>query len=153
MRYLTTGFAPVNAIKDEGLRWMPQAAVNITKGQALFDNGSGYVTNVGTAFAATFLGIAAADSDNSAGSNGDVSIPVILPLPGRKFWVKNESATVAAQTDVGEIVDLESNDGIDVTDTTCTSWGFRVDEIDISSDAVAAAAGGFVMGSFVKQND
>lgn len=150
MKYTTGGFRLVKALENEGLLHLPQAAVEIAKGDVLFDDGSGYVTNVGTAFAATFVGIANADSDNSAGSDGDVNVAIIPINSSYKFWVKNESVTVAAQTDVGEIIDLESNDGVDVTDTTCTAWGFRVDEIDISTEALAANAGGFVKGSFVK---
>jgi hypothetical protein len=130
---------------------MPQAAVAITKGQALFEDGSGYITNVGTAFAATFKGIANSASDNSAGSDGDVNIGFIPPRPHYAFWVKNESATVATATDVGEVVDLDSNDGIDVTDNTLVEWGFHIEEIDISTNALAAAAGGFVKGRFQKQ--
>lgn len=153
MKYLTNGFNLLNCLAGVGLLNMPAAAVSITKGQALFDDGSGYVTNVGTAFAATFVGIAAANVDNSAGDAGDLNAFVISPDMNYRFKVKNESVTVIAQTDVGEIVDLESNDGVDVTDTTTTSWGFRIDKIDISAGALAANAGGFAIGRFVKQND
>ena len=150
MKYILSGFILLNKLDPSGLTYMPQAAVAIVKGQALFDDGNGFVTNVGTAFAATFLGVAAYDSDNSGGSAGDINIGFIPPLPHYKFWVKNESATVAAATDRGEIVDLESNDGIDVTDTTVTAWGFLIEEVDISTAAVAAATGGFVKGHFIK---
>lgn len=151
-KYSTNGFQLLNTLcSANGLQYGDAAAVNITKGQALFDNGSGFVTNVGTAFAATFLGISADDVDNSGGAAGDLKVGIIPPLPEQRFMVKNESATVAAQTDAGEIIDLESNDGVDVTDTTVTAWGFHVEEVDISSEAIAANAGGFVIGHFIKQ--
>src|SRR3990167_3663414 len=145
-KYSTQGFVPATVIDGVGFIYLAQAAVAITKGDIVVDDGTGYATNVGTAFAATFRGIAATTVDNSAGAAGDTKIPIIPPSANVKFWVKNESATVAAQTDVGEIVDLESDDGIDVTDTTVIEYGFLIDEIDITAAAVAANAGGFVLG-------
>lgn len=148
--YITKGFQLLSTLDLGGMVPMPQAAVAIDKGDALFDDTNGYITNVGTAFAATFFGIAGHDSDNSAGAAGDKTLLCVPALTHYKWRVKNTSATVAAQTDVGEIIDLEANDAVDVTDTTVTAWGFRVDEIDISTDAIAANAGGFVKGSFVR---
>ncbi len=152
MKYATNGFNLACALADNAIVWKKAAAVNITKGQVIFDDGSGYATNVGTDFAITFLGIAAADCSNSGGVAGALDVAVILPLPNLSWWVKNESATVAAQTDVGETIDLESNDGVDVTDVTIAAnagWHFLVDDIDISTAAVAANAGGFVKGRFM----
>lgn len=148
--YALNGFRLVTVLDANGLNYAPQAAVAITKGQVLFDDGAGFATNVGTAFAATFMGIAMADSDNSGGAAGDVTIAYRVPQPHDRWMVKNESATVAAATDRGEIIDLDSNDGVDVTDVTCVSWGFFVEAIDISSDATTAIAGGFVIGRFVR---
>jgi len=149
-KYDLRGFQLVNNLDAAGYIYLDQAAVSIEAGDAIFDDGSGYATNVGTAFAATFRGIAGVAKDNSAGSDGDVKIPVIPPLPHYKFIVKNESATVLAQTDVGEIVDLESNDGIDCTDNTNVEWCCVIDEIDISTKAVAANTGGFAQIRFQK---
>lgn len=143
------GFNLLSTLKNNGINWQPLAAsINVAKGEVIFDNGSGYATNVGTAFAATFLGIAAADANNGSGSAGDLSVPIIPP-DFYEWLVPNESATVAAQTDIGEIIDLDSNDGVDVTDTTCVAYGFRVEGIDISTAAIAAAAGGFVRGKII----
>ena len=149
-KYDLRGFQLINTLDSAGYVYRDLAAVSVESGDALFDDGAGYVTNVGTAFAATFVGVAGAAIDNSGGSDGDLKVPIIAPNPDRKFIVKNTSATVAAQTDVGEIVDLEANDAIDVTDVTLVEWGFVIDEIDISTDALAAAAGGFVQGRFQK---
>lgn len=150
MRYLV-GFNLDSMLETGGLLSLKVAAgVSISKGQALIDNGSGYVTNSVSAFAATFVGIAACDADNSGGSDGDINVQVIPPLPHYRFWVPNESATVATQDDVGEICDLESNDGIDVTDNSATGWGFMIDEIDISADALAVEDGGYCKGHFIR---
>ena len=150
MKYSLKGFKPVTTIQGLGLVYLEQAAVEIAAGDAIFDNGSGYATNVGTAFAATFRGIAAEDSDLSAGSDGDDKIAIIPASADIRYMVKNESGTAAAQTDIGELVDLESNDGVDVTDVTLVEWGFLIDEIDISALAVAANTPGFVIGRFQK---
>ncbi len=149
-KYITQGFVPATVISDLGIIYLDQANVAIVKGDAVFDDGNGYATNVGTAFAATFRGIAHTSKDNSAGSDGDTKVAIVPYSADVKYWVKNESGTVAAQTDVGEIVDLESNDGIDVTDVTVIEYGFLIDEIDISANAVAANTGGFVLGRFIK---
>ena len=130
---------------------MPAAVVNIARGDILVDNGNGYITNASiTAFVDGGIYVAAENCDNSGGSLGtlnDLCIPV--QITKNRYWVPNESATVAAQTDIGEVVDLESEDGIDVTDTTNVSTGFLIEEIDISAAAVAVKAGGFVKGRFI----
>lgn len=149
-RYYKNGFTLDNLITNQGLIYMPVAATTtLLKGSAIFDDGNGYAVN-GTAFAATFLGIAAADANNAAGSAGAIEVAVIPPNDNYTFWAPNGSVTKAAQTDVGEIVDLEHNYDIDVTDTTCVQWGFRIDEIDISAAAVAVNASGYVKGRFVR---
>ena len=143
--FQTGGFRCDGPLEAGDVVYITAAAVTIVKGDALHDNGSGLVTNAVTAFAATFMGIAGAD----CASGG--SCMVIRPNPKLAFWVPNASATVAAATDVGESVDLENCDDIDVTDTTLVEWGFRIVEIDISTAAVAANAGGYVKGYFEKQ--
>lgn len=149
--FFTGGFRLDGPIETGDIVYMPQAAVKITKGQVLFDDGNGFATNVGTAFAATFEGIAGADSDNSAGAAGALSVMTIKPNSDNIFWVPNGVATVAAATDRGEIIDLHSNSTVDVTDNAVVAWGFVVDEIDISTEALAANAGGFVKGRFWPQ--
>lgn len=132
------------------------ASISIAKGDILTDNGSGYLTNGSiTAFVETSkYYVALEPCDNSSGSAGDLKV-ICVPcdIAENQFWVPNESATVAAQTDIGEIVDLESEDGIDVTDTTVKALGFLIDGIDISTKAVAANTGGYVRGRFVVEGD
>lgn len=143
----------LNKLDSNGLVYFGVAgSTSIVKGEIVNDNGSGYATNGLTAFDNTFLGVAAADADNGSGAAGAINVAVIPPLPHYKWRVRNESATVAAQTDIGEVVDLESNDGIDVTDTTLSSqtWGFQITAIDISAKAVAVNTGGYVEGYFQK---
>ena len=148
MRY-AEGFILDTPLTSVGLKYYPVAAsTTIAKGDAVKDNGSGYLTLATDGIGAAFLGIAHSAADNGSGAVGAINCAVIPPMPNLSFWVKNESATVAAQTDVGEIIDLDSEDGVDVTDVTTSVWGFIVDEIDISAKALAYAAGGFVKGRF-----
>ena len=149
-KYITQGFVPATLISELGIIYLEQAAVAIDKGDCIFDNGAGYATNVGTAFAATFRGIAHVTKDNSAGSDGDETIAIIPAAADVQYWVKNGSATLAAQTDVGELIDLFANDSVDVTDVTLVEWGFLVDDVDISTLAVAANTNGFILGRFQK---
>lgn len=153
MKYRKTGFHLDGPIDAGGLIYKTAAAVTIAKGDVLHDDGSGYATNATTAFAATFLGVAAAD----CAANGEVAI--IPPLPHYRFWVCNSvTGTQLAQTDVNEIVDLEEVNTIDCTDTTVVGWGFQIDEIDISAEALAADGeaatdGGFAKGRFVVEGE
>lgn len=143
--YQTSGFRLDSPLEQGDVVYITAAAVTIAKGDALHDDGSGLVTNAVTAFAATFMGIAGADCVSGG------TCMVIRPNPNKAFWVPNASGTVAAATDVGETVDLEACNTIDVTDNTLVEWGFRIVEIDISAAALAAKAGGYVKGYFEKQ--
>lgn len=141
-------FKLLTGVKDVGLLKYPVAATtNLTKGQAIFDNASGYATT-GTAFAATFLGIAMAAADNSTGNAGDIDVYYRAPLATDLWQVPVSADATIAQTDVGEVCDLQANHDIDVTDNTCVSYHFRVTDFDISAEAVAANTYGFAIGRF-----
>lgn len=144
--YQTTGFRCVEPLQSGDVVYKTAAAVTIAKGDALHDDGAGLVTNAVTALAATFAGIAGAD----CASGGQCM--VIVPNSRLSFVVAvGTGTTLAAITDVGEIVDLEACNTVDVTDNTLVAWGFVVDEIDVSTAAVAASSKGFVKGRFWPQ--
>lgn len=157
MRYRASGFFLDEPIAADGLRYYTAASVTIVKGDVLFDNGSGLATNACTSEfseSEALLGVAAAD----CASGGTVA--VIPPLPQYHFWVVNGGSTVAATSDIGELIDLYAStpNKVDTSDTTITQgyWGFMVDEIDVSAaalaaDGLAATAGGYVKGHFVKK--
>ena len=153
MKYRTDGFQPASPISNLGLVYMAQAAVEIAAGDAVFSDASGYLTNVGTAFAATFLGVSAEDSDNSAGSDGDVNCSYIPANARQMYWVKCSTTTFVAATHVGLTIDLDANDAIDPGDTTCLYYGFVVVKGDVSTAAVAANTQGFAKGYFVNTAD
>ena len=148
MHYQASGFYLISNLDSGGLRKYGAAAVNITKGQAMFDNGSGYATNVGTDFASTFLGIAAEAIDNSAGAAGDKNIMVIPPLPHLQFSVPVDNA-LATQTAVGSLVDIGATNGfVSLADNPTEGWAFLVDEIDVSATAIDGNTYGYVVGHF-----
>jgi len=153
MKYSTKGFCPASPINNLGLVYMAQAAVEIAKGDAVFSDGAGYVTNVGTAFANTFLGVAAFDSDNSGGSSGDLTLGYIPVTANQMYWVKGGTTTFVAATHVGLTIDLDSNDSVDPGDTTCLYYGFKVVKVDVSAAAIAADTQGFAKGYFVHTAD
>jgi hypothetical protein len=133
---------------------MPAAAVSIAKGDLLIDNGSGYVTNAGiSTFGATALAtfVAIEPCDNSGGSAGDLDVLCVSAHnPLNRFWVKNEG-TVLTQSEVGVLTDANSEDGLKgCTAVTNTSLGFLIEEIDISTAALAASSSkGFARGRII----
>jgi len=146
-RYQANGFYPVGA--PPACRRLPVAGTTtIVKGDILGDNGSGYLTTQ-TAFAATTMGVAAADCDNSAGAAGAKECPFYPIESLTQYIVPVAANAVITQNVVGTIVDLENNDDIDVSDTTIAAGpGFFVDEIDISTEAIAANTYGYAIGHF-----
>jgi len=150
--YKATGFSLISSLQPDGVMTYPAASVSIAKGDALHNDGTGYATNATTAFADTFLGIAANTVDNSGGSKGDLNVMIIPPLPSHKFIVPCSADATATQAYVGIIVDLAATcNTVDLTDSTgaANAMGLLVDEIDISADAIAANTYGYAIGHFV----
>lgn len=140
MRYLANGFIPINDVPAR--RHMTAAAVTIVKGDVLHDDGNGYATNATTAFAATCLGVAAAD----CASGGDCEY---YPLDTKTQYIVPVAApSVITQTAVGTICDLQSNDDIDTGDNVTEGVGFFIDRIDISAAAIVANTYGYAIGHF-----
>lgn len=137
MPQLNAGFVCLSEVK--GLIEYPvKGLVTIAKGDALQDDTAGFA-QLGTDNNLTshkFLGIAAEAVNNSTGGDGDKDVRIIPPLRSYRFYVPNEDATAAADTDRGEIVDLASEDGVDVTDQPSTGWGFWIDKVDTANDHV-----------------
>jgi len=146
-RYQANGFFPIT--NPPSLRYWPAASVDIVKGDALHDDTTGYATNATTAFAATFLGIAAEDCANSGASKGDLDVAFYPVDHVTQYMVPVAASALATQSACGTIVDLEANDDVDLSDTTIAAGpGFYIDEIDVSAEAVAANTYGYVIGHF-----
>jgi hypothetical protein len=96
-----------------------------------------------------FVGIANTKStaaENS--SSGLLSTEVIPALSQYSFIVPEEDNLLVFGTDVGETVDLQSEDGIDNSDQVTLGLGFFIDAVDVSSAAVAANTFGYAIGHF-----
>lgn len=148
-RYQANGFIPITNPPSRVTRLA--AAVNIVKGDALHDDGSGYATNATVAFAGTFLGIAAADIDNSGSSGSvgdDLSVEIYPPTDDVQYIVPVADNAVITRTIVGTYCDLQNNDDIDINDNPTEGWAFFVEDIDAGTDAVAANTYGYAIGRF-----
>jgi len=140
-RYQASGFLCLSEVKN--VKHYTAASVVIVKGDWLHDNGSGYATNTAAAFAATGLGVAV----NASVADEDVAV---IPLdPEYQFIVPVENA-LATQTAVGSLVDLGTvNNKVSLAANPTEGIAFMVDEIDVSTEAVAINTYGYVIGHFV----
>ena len=144
MRYRANGFFPISNLP--GRKTMLAATVTIVEGDYLEDDGSGYATNAGTAMASTFLGIAA---QSVVGDSSTVTVEYYPFDPMTLYIVPVAANTTIARTNIGTFVDLENNDDVDISDTTIASGpGFFIEDIDISTEAVAANTYGYAIGRF-----
>ena len=146
-RYLATGFICIDEIISGDIATAKAAVVSIAKGDVLHDV-DGYASNAVTAFTHELLGVAIATVDNSDGSVGDKNVQYIRFQAGKRFIVAVEATALVAQADVGNLVDLQSVNTVDEADIVSANPGFRIEEIDVSADAIAANTYGFVVGRF-----
>lgn len=144
-RYQTHGFIPIN--EPPARRTMLAATVEIVKGDVLQDDGSGYATNAGTAFAATHFGVAAADLDNSPAVSG--AKVEYYPFDDKtQYIVPVSTNAVLTQTAIGTFCNLGNNDDLDIATNPTEGIAFRIDAIDICADAIAANTYGYAIGHF-----
>lgn len=142
-RYQTDGFIPINNVPAR--RSALAATVTIVKGDALQDDGNGYMTNAGTSFAATHMGVAAADVV------GDSSTKYVeyYPLDTKtQYSVPVSTNAVLTRTAIGTLCNLGNNDDLDIATNPTEGIAFRIDDIDISADAIAANTYGYAIGHF-----
>jgi len=148
--YVASGFRLLDQLDAGGMLLYPVAAgITIANGDALHDNGAGFATNATVQFASTFLGFAAAAKDNASGIAGAVDVSIIPPLKQYRFIVPVANALITAAAR-GTFVDLEAAGTIDLSDTVTTGPAFKIEEIDVTTDAVAANAYGYAIGRFVE---
>jgi hypothetical protein len=97
------------------------------------------------------VGVAAAAVTEATAANGGANIPVTPLNDNIQFRAPVKSSVLITTAARGTVVDIDSTGkGVDLTDTTISSgYGFHIDEIDASADAVAANTYGFAIGRFV----
>ncbi len=142
-RYQANGFIPVN--EPPARRRNLAATVTIVKGDAIEDNGSGYLTNAAVLFTALFMGVAAADVV------GDSSTKYVeyYPLNTKtQYSVPVAANAVITRDAIGSCINLENNDDIDISDVETEGIVFRIDDIDISAEAILANTYGYAIGHF-----
>jgi len=146
--YQAAGFYLISKLAEGSMKvGILTTSQNIAKGDALYDAGSGLLSAQTSDFTAAFKGIAAEAVDDSAGAGGK-TIKYIAPFAANQFAVPAATTTLA-QTDVGELIDLDDDaNTVNPGDTITTGWAFVVDDIDISAEAVAANTQGYAIGHF-----
>lgn len=140
MRYQTGGFIPVGF--PPARRVATAAAVTIAKGDALHWS-AGTVTNAVTALANTFAGIAAAacaSGEQCEYYPNDAAVQYSVPVAANTVLV--------ATTHIGTKNDLSTVKTIAVNDDPTEGVAFVIDDIDITTEAIAATTYGYAIGHF-----
>ena len=144
-RYQATGFIPFESPPARVTRLA--AIVDIVKGDVLKDDGSGLATNASiTTFAIADLGVAAAACVNS----GDDSLSVeIYPLDDKTLYIVPEGATLLTRADyVGTLANITDENTLAAATAVGEGIGFFIEDIDISTEALAANQYGYAIGRF-----
>lgn len=119
-------------------------AETVTRGYIVWQSSGEATTAAYTAFSVAMLGVCQATVDNS--SDGEYA-DIIPPLPHLKFIVPSGDELLD-QANVGTLVDLHDVGSIDPSDTTPVGYGFKIEEIDVATAAIAANQYGYAMGHF-----
>jgi len=147
-RYQATGFIPVVSPPSRVTRLA--ADFDIYKGDALFDNGSGYATNQEVTLASDFLGVAAADCLNSGGD--DLSVEIYPYSSNTLYIVPVGTNAEIDRDDVGTLINLiAGHNKVAINTTVTTGIGFFVENFDVSTKAVDANEYGYAIGRFRNQ--
>lgn len=143
-------FHLVSALDQNGLRYYPVASgVAISKGDVVILT-SGYA-NPATTLQGNVNVVGVAVSTNTAAeasANGAVDVAVVPLNPKHQFAVPVAATDLITAAQIGLKYDLENADDIDEGDAVTLGWGFMVDDIDVSTEAVAANTYGFAIGHF-----
>lgn len=145
-RYQATGFIPINF--PPARRNLRAAVVAIVKGDALHDNVAGRLTNATTSFAATLMGIAAADCDNDPEASLEAEY---YPIDPNTRYIVPVGNALITETAIGTVINLNTTCNTVTTGTTVAEgYGFLVEDIDVSTEAVAANTYGYAIGRIIQ---
>lgn len=145
-RYQASGFIPINF--PPARRKLRAAVVAIVKGDALHDNTAGRLTNATTAFAATFMGIAAADCDNTPEASLEVEY---YPADPSVRYIVPVGNVLITETIIGTVINLNTTCNTVITTTVVAEgYGFLVEDIDVSADAILGNAFGYAIGRIIQ---
>ena len=142
-------FHLINALNPAGLVYYPVASGELIRLGYAVGFSSGYALEITTIQGVAVAGIAAtANTAAEAVADGTVTVGVIPFLPQHRFVVPVEATDLITLAQVGEIYDLQSANTLDEGDAITLGYGFRVEAIDVSTEAVAANTYGFAIGHF-----
>ena len=142
-------FHLIGPLDPSGLLYYPVGSGQLIRRGYAIGFSSGYALEITTTQAVAFAGIAAtANTAAEASADGVVNVGVIPPLPHHRFSVPVEATDLIALAQVGEIYDLQAANTIDENDSITLGYGFRVDAIDVSTEAVAVNTYGYAIGHF-----
>lgn len=142
-------FHLISALNPQGLMYFPVANGQAIRLGYMVGFSSGYAQEITTIQGVQIAGIAAtANTAAEASSAGAVKVGVIPLTRDHRFSVPVEANALITQAIVGTIIDLQSANTVDVSDAITLGYGFRVDDIDVSTPAKAANAYGFAIGHF-----
>lgn len=145
-QYFSAGFQPLIAANNVSMPSMDIAASTaIARGVVI-----GYSTGAVAlnAFASNAIGVSAVAVSNASGALGDEQIPYYPLLADIQYIVPVNNALITAAAK-GTICDIVSGGAkIDLTDNSVTHYGFLIEDIDVSADAIVANTYGFAIGRF-----
>src|SRR3990167_10084353 len=140
-------FHLISCLSYQGLLYYPVANGSAIRLGYAIGNSSGYAAEITSIQAVAFFGIAAtANTAAEASSDGAVDVGVIPPYPHHRFAAPLEATDLITQAQVGAIYDLQSANSLDDADAITLGYGFRVDAIDVSAEAVDSTTFGFAIG-------
>lgn len=142
-------FHLLSALSQQGNRpFLVKSGQQIRLGYAIGFN-AGYVQEITTIQDVQWAGISANANTAAEASADGVVTAMVIPLSSlHTFAVPVEQNALITQAAVGTIVDLQSANTIDINDAVTRGWGFRIDAIDVSDEAIDANAYGFAIGHF-----
>lgn len=148
-RYLD-GFQCLSEVKPDAMRTYPVAiGIAIDKGELLILT-VGYLQLATALTTHTIAGVSVTTNTAAAAvANGTVDAQVILALPHLKWRCPVVATDLITVAQVGLSYDLSSAKGIDEATAATAYYGFVVDEVDVSTDAVAINTFGYAIGRFV----
>ena len=126
-------FRPVNYDEGKNVLIPAKASITFVKGNALADDGAGYITNA-TSSTAVDVEYIAAESVTSDSTDG-VTLLNCIPTRGTRFNADCDAAP--AQTDVGTLADLAAAGTVN-PDASANDL-FFIESIDLSGGAVGTS--------------
>ena len=148
-RYLD-GFQCLSEVKPDAVRKYPVAiGIAVDKGDLTIVT-IGYIQLATTLATHTIAGVSqTTNTAAEAVADGTVNASVILLLPHLRWRCPVVATDLITVDQVGLSYNLSSAKGIDEAAATDDYYGFVVDEVDVSSEAVAVNTFGYAIGRFV----